>query len=61
MHEEEENNKSEASDIEECIEPTDAIHLRIALDVDCDYFITKGADLRKRIQEMINNKKISEK
>lgn len=47
--------------VEECIEPADAIHLRIALDVDCDYFVTKDADLRKRIQDMIDNKKLEKK
>lgn len=47
--------------IEGCAEPIDAIHLRIALDVNCDYFITKDADLRKRIQDMIDNKILKRK
>jgi len=31
----------------------DAIHIRIAQDVGCKYFVTKDSELRKRAQEMI--------
>jgi len=38
----------------------DALHLRTAIDVGCDYFVTKDGELRKRVQELINNKVIIE-
>ena len=38
----------------------DALHLRTAIDVGCDYFVTKDGELRKRAQELINNKVITE-
>lgn len=33
----------------------DAIHLRTAIDTQCDYFITKDGELRKRAQDLIDN------
>ena len=38
----------------------DALHLRTAIDAGCDYFVTKDAELRKRVQELISNNVISE-
>ena len=38
----------------------DALHIRTAIDVGCDYFVTKDAELRKRVQRLINKKIITE-
>jgi len=38
----------------------DAIHLRTAIDTKCDYFVTKDGELRKRAQELINDKTIKD-
>ena len=43
-----------------CIDFMDALHLRTAIDVGCDYFVTKDGELRKRIQYLINEKVITE-
>lgn len=38
----------------------DALHVRTAIDIECDYFVTKDGELRKRFQTLINNKIINE-
>jgi predicted nucleic acid-binding protein len=38
----------------------DALHLRTAIDVGCDYFVTKDGELRKRVQTLINKGTINE-
>lgn len=39
----------------------DALHLRTAIDIKCDYFVTNDGELRKRAQKLICNKIIAEK
>jgi predicted nucleic acid-binding protein len=39
----------------------DALHLRTAIDTECDYFVTNDGELRKRAQKLICNKTITEK
>ena len=34
----------------------DALHLRTAIDIKCDYFVTNDGELRKRAQKLICNK-----
>lgn len=46
--------------VQEYVDFLDALHLRTAIDVGCDYFVTKDGELRKRAQELINNKVITE-
>ena len=38
----------------------DALHLRTAIDVECDYFVTKDSELRKRAQALLTKKIINE-
>ena len=46
--------------VKEYIDFLDALHLRTAIDVSCDYFISKDTELRKRAQALISKKIISE-
>lgn len=47
--------------ITEYIDFKDALHVQTAIDVDCDYFVTKDSDLRNRIQNLINRKMLDTK
>ena len=38
----------------------DALHVRTAIDVGCEYFVTKDGELRKRVQRLIEKKVITE-
>lgn len=38
----------------------DALHLRTAIDVGCDFFVTKDGELRKRAQNLKGNRVITE-
>jgi predicted nucleic acid-binding protein len=42
--------------VKEYLEFIDALHLRTAIDVNCDYFITRDGELRKRAQSIIDRK-----
>jgi len=46
--------------VENYVDFLDAIHIRIALDVKCDYFITKDGELRRRLQNLISQRKIDD-
>jgi len=46
--------------VKEYIDFLDALHLRTAIDVECDYFLTKDVELRKRAQALITKKIITE-
>ena len=43
-----------------CIAFIDALHLRTAIDIECDFFVTKDGELRKRAQNLKNNGTITE-
>lgn len=42
--------------VKEYIDFIDALHLRTAIDVNCDYFVTRDGELRKRAQNLISSK-----
>ena len=42
------------------IEFADAYHLRTAIEVNCDYIVTKDSGFRKRVQALINKRTIKE-
>lgn len=46
--------------LDEYIEFVDAYHLRTAIEVDCDYFVTKDSGIRKHVQDLKNRGIIKE-